>query len=314
MFAILIIIVLLVLIIFILARFFAIKKQLKAILEQLHMYHTRQTDKKITVSLFDQTIENLGEEINQLIDLHVMEQQKRINFESEYKRMIANISHDLRTPLTSILGYIQMAQQENVSQREKNELLSIAHERAQRLESLLTDFFELSIIESQDYQLTADPINLNKFIINILMSFYDRFQVLNKEPTIHLPEKNIHIVGDRSAITRILENLITNALTHGDGEIEISLIQQHEQVKLVVKNAAPHLTPEDVQLMFDRFYIADKSRTGRSTGLGLAIVKSLMQKMNGEIFANLDEDVLSIICSWKVSPQHIKTKINQSPS
>src|SRR5690625_1375878 len=128
MVAIFITIVMFMIIIFVLARYFTVKKELKEINRQLHMYNHRQTDKKIDVALFDQTIENLGEEINKLIDLHVTEHRKRVNFESEYKRMIANMSHDLRTPLTSILGYIQMAQKDGITIEERNELLAIALE------------------------------------------------------------------------------------------------------------------------------------------------------------------------------------------
>src|SRR5690625_7616777 len=102
---------------------------------------------------------------------------KRFNFEEEHKRAIANISHDLRTPLTSIVGYIQMAKKEDIPPDERKELLSIAYERAKRLETLLNDFYELSIIESNELHVTLERINLKNIAIEVLMSFYDQFKI-----------------------------------------------------------------------------------------------------------------------------------------
>ena len=134
-----------------LTRLFALKKEVKKISKQLEKYNDRKTNKKIEMALFDKNMEKLGLEINKLIDLYVAENRKRIRYENEQKQAIANMSHDLRTPLTSILGYIQMAEEEDVTADERKELLSIANKRAKRLETLLKDFFELSIIESTDH-------------------------------------------------------------------------------------------------------------------------------------------------------------------
>lgn len=284
---------------FFLIRLLSIKKEIKKITHQLQIYNIRKTNKKIDMSLFDKDIENLGLEINKLIDLYVIENRKRVRYENEQKQAIANMSHDLRTPLTSILGYIQMAKSEDMSVHEKNELLSIAKKRAKRLETLLKEFFELSVIESADHHLQSERINLRNLTIDVLMSFYDRFNEKSMEPIINMPEKDVFIVSDQSAVTRVIENLITNAITHSDGNIMTSLEQKDSRAKLVVKNDAYSLTEEDARRLFDRFYTADQSRSGKSTGLGLSIVKSLMEKMNGTITGHLHEGQLSIICEWE---------------
>src|SRR5690625_4846826 len=157
------------------ARLFSLKKEIKEISQQLQTYNNRKTNKKIDMSLFDKDMESLGLEINKLIDMYVAENRKRVSFDNEQKKTIANISHDLRTPLTSILGYIQMAQEKDVTADERNELLFIANKRAKRLEALLKDFFELSIIESTDHHLKSERINLRNLIIDVIVSFYDRF-------------------------------------------------------------------------------------------------------------------------------------------
>jgi signal transduction histidine kinase len=281
-------------------RFILLKKEIKKMGEQLQNYNKQSTNKKIDMTLLEKNIENLGVEINNLIDLHVKEKRKRIRFENELKQTIANMSHDLRTPLTSILGYIQMAEADEVPETERKEYISIAKKRAKRLETLLSDFFELSVIESNDYQLKCEKINIKDLAIDILMSFYDRFSKKDMEPTIHMPENNLYVYSDESAITRVIENLISNSLKHSDGNIMISLEEKDSRARLIVKNEAHSLTEKEVDHIFDRFYMADKSRSGKNTGLGLSIVKTLMDKMNGTITGRLHDGQLSIICEWEL--------------
>lgn len=285
--------------IFVIARLLALKKEMNNMIAQLRKYNNRQTDKKIDLSLFDKNLEQLGTEVNKLMDLYVDENRKRTRFEKELKQMIANMSHDLRTPLTSITGYIQMAEKENIPPEERGELLAIAKSRAKRLESLLNEFFELSVIESNDYLLKSEGINLRNVTIEVLMSFYDRFQEKGMEPVLSITDEDVFIRGDTSAAARVMENLFANAIKHSEGKIQISLQELNGTVRLMVKNDASSLTDEDVRRMFDRFYMADQSRTGKSTGLGLSIVKSLMEKMGGKVTAKLKDEQLSIICEWK---------------
>lgn len=292
-------IILIIIILFFYVRLFSLKKEVKKITRQLQNYNNRKSNKKIDMSLLDKNVENLGIEINKLIDLYVAENRKRIRFEDEQKQGIANMSHDLRTPLTSILGYIQMAEEDAVSEQERIELLSIAKNRANRLKALLEEFFELSVIESSDYLLKSERINLKKITIDILMNLYDRFHEKQLEPEIHMLDDDVFIMADESAITRVIENLISNAITHADGNIIIILEEKDTTARLIVKNDAYSLNEENADLMFDRFYKADQSRSSKSTGLGLSIVKSLMEKMNGSITGYLLDGQLSIICEWK---------------
>lgn len=282
-----------------LTRLFSFKNEVRKIVKQLQLYNNRKTNKKIDITLIDQDIEHLGVEVNRLIDLYVMENRKRVLFEKEQRQAVANMSHDLRTPLTSIIGYIQIANNENLSEVEKEELLATAFDRAKRLERLLNDFFELSVLESTDYELKLQRINLTKLLTEVLVSFYDRFQEKRLEPTIEGLENNVTIFADHSAVTRVIENLLSNTLKHADGNIMIRLEEQNGVASLMITNDALSLTEQDVQHMFDRFYMADQSRSGKSTGLGLSIVKSLMEKMNGSISSKLNDGQLSIICEWK---------------
>lgn len=293
------VIILLVVTLFVAVRIYALKKEVKKLTLQLHRYNLRQTNQKLEMALFDRDLEELGMEVNKLIDLYIAEQQKHIRFANEQKQLIANMSHDLRTPLTSTIGYLQMAQNEHMTSKERVELLNIAVRQARRLETLLNDFFELSLIESADYHLSREQVHLNSLVIEVLIRFYDRFQEKGMEPTVHIPEQAIFIVANESAVIRVVENLLANAITHADGNIVINLEERDETVRLTVTNDAFSLTETDVQHMFDRFYMADKARSGKSTGLGLSIVKSLMKKMDGTITGRLNNGQLSIVCTWK---------------
>lgn len=280
-------------------RLFYVKKEVNKISKQLQNYNHQSTNKKIDMALLDQHLENLGTEINYLIDLHVKEKRERIRFEKELKQTVANMSHDLRTPLTSVIGYMQMAESDEIKEAERKEYITIAINRAKRLEALLNDFFELSVIESADYQLKLEKVNIRNVSIDVLMTFYDRFNDKNMEPIIQMPERDVYIAADKSAVIRVIENLTSNAIAHSDGYVAVRLEETTSMVQLIVQNQAHTLTEKDVDLLFDRFYMADRSRSGKSTGLGLSIVKSFMEKMNGDVTSKFIDGELSIVCEWK---------------
>ncbi len=281
-------------------RLLSLKSEMKKLGRQLHDYNSQITNKKIDMALLDQHFEKVGMEINRLFDKYVKANRERIRTEDELKQMIANMSHDLRTPLTSIIGYIQMAESEAISEEERKQYISIAKKRANRLESLLHDFFELSVIESAEYQLNMERVNLKNVIVDVLMTFYDRFQAKRLEPVMNIPDWDVFIMADKSAVTRVIENLIANASKYAtNNSIVISMEEKKSGVRFCIQNEAHHLTEKDVKLLFERFYIADQSRTGKSTGLGLSIVRSLMEKMDGRVAGELNDGQLRIICEWK---------------
>src|SRR5690625_497721 len=163
------IIFLIVICLFITTRLFSLKNQLKQMTKQLEQYNGQKTDKKIDIALIDTELEALAAETNRLIDTIVDIKATKRQTENELKQAVSSMSHDLRTPLTSILGYIQMAALEDVTVDEKQKYLSIAKKRAKRLETLLNGFFELSVIESMDYQLQFKRLNIKNLTLDTLM-------------------------------------------------------------------------------------------------------------------------------------------------
>lgn len=275
-----------------------IKKELKNILNQLKNYNTRKTEKKIDITLLDKDIEKMTIEINNLIDMHALSNIEKKSAERELKQAVANISHDLRTPLTSILGYIQLIEKPKVTDEERKEYLAIAKDRAKRLQILLNDFFELSVIESVDHSLKLEKLGLNSIVEEIAINLYDQFNEQHIVPSIKIPQEQMNIIGDESAIKRVIENLVINAIRYSDGNVSITLEKNNTKINLTISNDVKDITEKDVELFFNRFYTADQTRSGKGTGLGLSIAKALMDKMNGKLSAELNDSWLYVKCSW----------------
>lgn len=275
-----------------------IKKELKNILNQLKNYNTRKTEKKIDITLLDKDIEKMAIEINNLIDLHALSNIEKKSAERELKQAVANISHDLRTPLTSILGYIQLIEKPEVTDEERKEYLAIAKDRAKRLQILVNDFFELSVIESVDHSLKLEKLGLNSIVEEIAINLYDQFNEQHIVPSIKIPQEQMNIIGDESAIKRVIENLVINAIRYSDGNVSITLEKNNTKINLTISNDVKDITEKDVELFFNRFYTADQTRSGKGTGLGLSIAKALMDKMNGKLSAELKDSWLYVKCSW----------------
>lgn len=275
-----------------------IKKELKNILNQLKNYNIRKTEKKIDITLLDKDIEKMTIEINNLIDLHALSNIEKKSAERELKQAIANISHDLRTPLTSILGYIQLIEKPEVTDEERKEYLAIAKDRAKRLQILLNDFFELSVIESVDHSLKLGKLGLNSIVEEIVINLYDKFNEQQIVPSIKIPQEQMNIIGDESAVKRVIENLVINAIRYSDGNVSITLERNNTKINLTISNDVKNITEKDVELFFNRFYTADQTRSGKGTGLGLPIAKALMDKMNGKLSAELKDSWLHVKCSW----------------
>ncbi|QUL54898.1 HAMP domain-containing histidine kinase [Paenibacillus tritici] len=286
-----------------LAHLLGLRRELRRMTEQLRQYNERATGKKLEVTLFDRRLEALAGQINRQSNLIVEAEANRRRTENELRQAIANISHDIRTPLTSILGYIQLLEVEPITPEEKLEYLEIVKNRTKRLQALLNDFFELSLIESSDYQLKTERIAMTVLLSDTLVGFYDQFNERGITPDIRLPREAVAVYADESAVRRVVENLLINTVKHASGPVTICFGQQGTLAELSIVNEAKELSASDVRLLFDRFYTVDRTRSGQGSGLGLSIAKSLMNKMNGTLTAELHGGNLTMICRWPMGPQ-----------
>lgn len=277
-------------------KLFSYKRQIRDITNQIRVFKERKTNKKINTQIVDKDIEELALQINEYLELYKRNEQEKIIFENTLKQGIANMSHDLRTPLTSIIGYLKLLQNDEI---DKKEALDILKNKTNKLNVLINDFFELASIESEDYELDMTKVNLTNVVRDEILSLYEAFQRKGLEPKINILDKPIFIMSDKDSLERIIDNLISNTLKYAEKDIEINLEKSNDKVILKISNICTSIDEKDVLHMFDRFYMADKVRKGQGAGLGLSIVRSLMEKMDGIITSRCEQNRLSIICEWK---------------
>ena len=247
----------------------------------------------------DKDLEALVAEVNLIFDSKqkVMAENKKT--EEELRASIANMSHDLRTPLTSIMGYLQMIRLENISENDKNEYMDIVEKRTKSLQQLISSFYDLSRIEGNEYNFQYKKVNLNNILCENIAIFYNDFINNNIEPIIEIDEDIKEIISDEGAITRIFSNLIGNMIKHGENFVKITLKQEEDVIITEFINKATELTEENVDKLFERFYTVDKSRSDRNTGLGLYIAKVLVEKLGYNITATIGNENLVIKIIWK---------------
>ena len=272
---------------------------LKSITKNLKEINETKTNRKVTLPVPNRILENLVKEINVTIN-------KRRQMETEYqkkdlelRRSIANISHDLRTPLTSVIGYMELLRDKDITKEERVKYFNVVLSRAKSLQLLVQGFFDLSRLEAGEYNFELKPCSIQNIICEQMAAFYDDFVRRGIEPKIQVDENAPSIVADENAVRRIFSNQIQNILKHGTKFVSVELKQTANHIETIFTNGAPDLSEEDVTHLFERFYTADRMRTGKSTGLGLAITKSLAEQMGCRIRAELDNGKLSIIIRWR---------------
>lgn len=253
----------------------------------------------------DNDIEFIVAQINYLYDENQKIKVKYKNKEEEIRRSISNMSHDLRTPLTSIIGYIQLIKNENISEYEKKEYIDIVERRTKNLEELISNFYDLSRLEENNYKFNLQKVNLKGILSQNIAMFYDDFVKKNITPEIYMDDNILDIVTDKNAVTRIFSNLISNILKHGDGEVKIILKNEGDYIISKFINYAPNLNENDVDRVFERFYIGDESRSNSSTGLGLSITKSLIKKLGHKIEVSIVNENFIIAIKWIINNKDI---------
>jgi len=240
-------------------------------------------------------------ELNQLMNQVQEITAHAKQLEEERKQMISNISHDLRTPLTSLLGYVEVILADNtLSQEEKNNYLRIVAERGKNLSQLIDQFFELAKIETEE-SIQVEKVDIVSFVKEIAVSYYYEFEKVKVQPKLNLPDKPLHMLIDLRLFRRIIENLLNNAIRYGSsgGMIGISLWEEEGMVCLEVWDNGIGIPAEDLPHLCDRFYTGKQARThgSQGSGLGLTIVQKLVQKHRGELLiTSIPHERTSFIC------------------
>ncbi|WP_406786152.1 sensor histidine kinase [Clostridium neuense] len=237
---------------------------------------------------YNKSVRNLIINLNRLIDKFQEVAAVNKQYEDDRKKMVSNISHDLRTPLTAMLGYVEMLQTDaSLSLNEKKEYLNVIETKGEVLRNLIDEFFSLSKIDSDDINFEFKKIDITEVTRQCILSFLKDFEAKEITPIIKIPEKEVYITADEKSINRILQNIIGNSLKYGiSGKvIGISLKENKDSVTIDIWDKGKGIKKEDLPYIFERLYTGEKSRNSnlKGSGIGLTIVKKLVEKHNGKI-------------------------------
>lgn len=256
----------------------------KAFMDRLE----NDTNTLIDISSRDASLCALAESINE--ELKKL-RSKRLRFEEgdlAVKEAITNVSHDLRTPLTAIYGYLDLLENEEKS-KEAERFLAIIKDRVDVLRQLTQELFCYSAVTSKVWEESSEEIVLNHVLEETILAHYAVLKKCHITPEISMPDKKIIQTLNKSSFIRILENIIGNAAKYSDRDLKITLSPDGE---IVFSNHAPSLNEVSVLKLFDRLYTVETGK--QSTGLGLSIAKKLTEQMNGQITARYKEETLFI--------------------
>ncbi len=252
---------------------------------------TSDTNAEITVSSGDRHVRRLAAQISRELATLRRRRRRYENGDRELKEAVTNISHDLRTPLTAICGYLELLEREDKSEAATRYLGQIT-ERTEALRKLTEELMRYSVITSVP-ELTMEDMDLRCVLEESLLSFAGLLGQTGIPPRITLPDRPVRRRLDRLSLSRIFENILSNAVRHGGGALSVTL---GEDGVLVFANPAPALSSVEVGKLFDRFYTVDPTR--RSTGLGLSIARLLTERMGGRIGASYTDGILAVTVAF----------------
>ncbi|WP_413303081.1 sensor histidine kinase [Bacillus sp. 1P10SD] len=259
--------------------------------KKLQRIINEQTDEKLLLHTDREDMKQLLIQINRLLEHNQKIMASYNKTEISMRKMLSNISHDLKTPLTVVLGYIEiMLNDQNRSQKETDELLQKVHGKTVEVLELIKRFFDLAKLESGDKDIPLTRVNMNEICRKNILGFYEVLTSKGFDVAIELPEENLYALGNEEELDRILNNLISNAIQYGsEGKVlGLTLRTDEHSVYVDVWDKGKGISALHKDLVFERMYTLEDSRNKsyQGSGLGLTITKRLVEKMDGEILLN----------------------------
>ena len=280
--------VLIMIIIYLVGKVYLLRKSAREIAEAFADRLVTDTNTLIDISSRDKYMCRLAMAINEQLRLLRKQRHKYLSGDRELKEAVTNISHDLRTPLTAICGYMDLLKKEEKSQM-VSRYLALIENCTENLKQLTEELFRYSVILSTQEELELKTVYVNGVLEESIAGFYGALQQKGIVPKIHITEKRIERKLNKEALSRVFSNILNNALKYSGGDLEISL---NDYGEIRFTNSASGLNEVQVGKLFDRFFTVEAARN--SGGRGLAIAKSLVEHMGGEITARYEEQRLSI--------------------
>ena len=272
--------------------------QMKSIRSQVHFISRNDTNKRISFYGKSRSFRRLAKDINEIIDSYDERHDKILREDKEIKDTLTNMSHDIRTPLTSLKGYFELLDQTD-DPEERKKYTNIIYGRIESLSEILETMFLYTKVSNVNFKISIDPIECSKIILETMFEYYDDFQEKGYDVDIDVDE-GIRILGNEQSLKRIMQNLIRNSLVHGGGDVKLSVKpEEGKKVRIIIDNLLEEGQNPDPNRVFDRYYKGDASRHTGSSGVGLSVVKKLVESMNGDITAFVGDGRFRIEMTFK---------------
>lgn len=245
----------------------------------------------VFISTGNRQVRRLAARLDQQLRLLNKQRRAYIDGDQRVKDAVVSISHDLRTPLTAISGYLELLEKAHLEENTRKYVSQIQN-RVEAIKALIEELYRY-FVETSAMELTCQQVNVNQLLEETAISYYAALRQHGITPEFFITERPVYRQLDKLAMTRVLSNLFSNTLKYSDGDLQVTL---QENGRILFANSAQALSKVDVSKLFDRFYTVDTSR--QSTGLGLSIAKILTEKMQGTITAQYDSGKLLIVLDF----------------
>lgn len=229
----------------------------------------------------------IGYKVNEIMAEYRSRMLKLEESEKAYKQLMTSLSHDVRTPLTSLIGYLDAIHNKIVLEEERDAYMEVARKKAYNLKDFVDLLFEWFKLESKERLFSYENMDINELSRNILTDWVPIFEQSGIQYEINIPESEYHILLDVKAYARILNNIIQNSMVHGEGDrIGICIVNRADHVSISIWDDGRGVAKEELPFIFNRLYMCDESRSHRGNGLGLAIARELVEAHGGTITAS----------------------------
>ena len=280
-----------------LAYLLVLRHSLREAAEELDEKLRTDTNTLISISSSDRAMQSLVTHINRQLQALRRERLRLHSGNAELTVAVTNISHDLRTPLTALCGYLDLLEQEPQTEAAAR-YLAVIRERTDAMRALTEELFRYSVLTATADELHTEPVCLNDVLEQSLAGFYGTLSARGITPSVHLPEEKVIRPLDATALRRVFDNILSNAGKYSDGDLAVALAPDGE---VTFSNRASALSRVEAARLFDRFYTVDSARG--STGLGLSIAKLLTEKLHGTISADYENETLRICIAFPTEKQ-----------
>ena len=280
-----------------LAYLLVLRHSLREAAEELDEKLRTDTNTLISISSGDRAVQSLVTHINRQLQALRRERLRLHSGNAELTDAVTNISHDLRTPLTALCGYLDLLEQEPQTEAAAR-YLAVIRERTDAMRALTEELFRYSVLTATADELHTEPVCLNDVLEQSLAGFYGALSARGITPSVQLPEEKVIRPLDAAALRRVFDNILSNAAKYSDGDLAVVLAPDGE---VTFSNRASALSRVEAARLFDRFYTVDSARG--STGLGLSIAKLLTEKLHGTISADYENETLRICRAFPTEKQ-----------